>query len=103
MTTFFLLLVGHALADFPLQGDYLARAKDHTKPLPGTPWAIALLAHALIHAGAVYVVTQSMRCALAELVSHAVIDWLKCNGDVCYVGDQAAHVTMKGFYAWSLA
>jgi hypothetical protein len=33
-----LLLVDHALADYPLQGDFLARAKNHTAPIPGISW-----------------------------------------------------------------
>lgn len=94
-----LLLFGHALADFPLQGDYLARAKNRTNPLPGTPWWIALGAHALIHAGAVLLVTGSPWLALAELVAHAVIDDAKCAGHIGYVTDQAMHVACK--LAWT--
>ena len=34
----FWLMVGHALADYPLQGDFLAKAKNRTAPIPGVPW-----------------------------------------------------------------
>jgi hypothetical protein len=45
----FWLLVGHSLADYPLQGEYLSDAKRQGKtPLP---WWIALTWHSLIHAG----------------------------------------------------
>lgn len=32
------LVAGHALADYPLQGDFLARAKNRTAPIAGFPW-----------------------------------------------------------------
>ena len=48
-----LLLCGHALCDYPLQGDFLARGKNHTDPIPGIPWVHCLVAHALIHGGMV--------------------------------------------------
>lgn len=32
------LVAGHALADYPLQGDFLARAKNRAAPIPGVPW-----------------------------------------------------------------
>jgi hypothetical protein len=37
-----LLLVDHALADYPLQVDFLARAKNHAAPIPGISWYQAL-------------------------------------------------------------
>ena len=49
----FVLVVAHFLCDFPLQGDFLAKAKNPEAPLPGVPWQWAMLAHAAIHAGAV--------------------------------------------------
>jgi hypothetical protein len=52
----FWLLVLHALADYPLQGDYLSRAKRRNSGFD-LPWWMALLWHAFIHAGAVALVT----------------------------------------------
>jgi hypothetical protein len=46
MTLFFWLLVGHAIADYPLQGDFLAKAKNYTLAIPGIPWQQALFWHA---------------------------------------------------------
>lgn len=43
------LLAGHALADYPLQGDFLSKAKNRTAPIPGVPWQQALGAHVVIH------------------------------------------------------
>jgi hypothetical protein len=92
------LLVFHALCDFPLQGDFLARGKNHKQPLPGVPWLIALAAHALIHGGAVALVTGSMSLGLAETLVHAAIDYGKCEGKYGFGVDQALHVICK--IAW---
>lgn len=99
LTLLFLLLVVHALADYPLQGDFLARAKNHRQPIPGVPWWQALAAHSMIHAGGVWLVTGSILLGLAELVSHAVIDWMKSGGGLTFTQDQALHVWFKACWA----
>lgn len=76
----FWLLVGHAVADYPLQGDFLARGKNHRTPLAGVPWQQCLMSHAAIHAGAVALVTGSIGLGLAEYSAHWIIDWSKCEG-----------------------
>lgn len=75
---FALLVFGHALADYPLQGRFLANAKSRFAPVPGVPWYQALGAHAAIHGGMVVVITGNVRLGLAEFVLHAGIDDLKC-------------------------
>lgn len=99
-TTLLALLAAHALADYPLQGDWLSKAKNHTLSLvPGeTIWPMALVSHALIHSLAVYVVTSSFWMALAELVVHSAIDYLKCDGRLTYNQDQMAHILCKLVY-----
>lgn len=99
MTLLFLLLVGHALADYPLQGDFLAKAKNRTAPIPGVPWFQALGAHALIHGGFVAAITGSVWLGLAEVVAHALIDDAKCRGRIGFNTDQAAHVACKVLWA----
>ena len=96
----FKLIVGHALADFPLQGDYLAKSKNPYAPLPGTPWWIALAAHSLIHGGMVCAITGSLWLGLAETILHGAIDVAKCSGRISYTTDQAAHVACK--VVWSV-
>lgn len=97
----FALLVGHAIADYPLQGDFLARAKNHRAPVLAAngqafPWWIALGSHALIHGGAVALVTGSALLGLAETVAHVAIDYGTSEGKTGgYVGDQALHVACK--------
>lgn len=94
-----LLIFAHALADYPLQGDFLARAKNRTAPIPGFPWWQALAAHAVIHAGFVYVITGSLGLAVCEFCIHAITDDLKCRGKIGLNTDQAIHIICK--VAWA--
>lgn len=103
MKFLFALLSAHALCDYPLQGDFLSRGKNHTNPLPGVPWYQCLAAHALIHGGAVAAVTGSTRLGVAEAVAHAAIDFGKSagwygTGKTAFDIDQALHVACK--VAW---
>ena len=50
----FLLMVGHAVADYGLQTKYIAENKS---PYGGDGWVFTLLAHSLIHAGMVFFIT----------------------------------------------
>lgn len=100
------MLIGHAIADYPLQGDWLSKAKNHTLHLvPGEAiWLGALLSHAAIHAGAVRLVTGSWLLAACEFAAHAAIDRTKCAGLLSYNRDQLAHVACKIVWAaWLLA
>lgn len=95
---FAMLLGWHALADYPLQGDFLARAKNHTAPIPGVPWYQALGAHAVIHGVGVMYITGSLMLGVGEVVVHCVIDWTKCSNpadDTTFNIDQAFHVASK--------
>lgn len=96
-----LLLAGHALADYPLQGDFLSKAKNRANPIPGVPWYQGLLAHAAIHGGFVGAITCSMTLGIAEFVVHCLIDDAKCMGRISYNTDQALHVACK--VAWVTA
>ena len=99
MTTLFWLLVAHALCDFPLQNDYLARAKSKWGGHAEWPWALA--AHALIQGGGVALVTGSVLLGIAEAAVHAAIDHVKCAGRISYSDDQLLHVACK--VAWFAA
>jgi hypothetical protein len=94
---FFLLLAGHALADYPLQGEFLAANKARSGP-GYVPWWHALFAHALIHGGLVALITGWWVIGLAETVMHAYIDHLKCEGEIGINMDQFAHIVCK--VAW---
>lgn len=92
-----LLLFGHMLADYPLQGDFLVKAKRGV--IEGCPWWVGLLAHCWIHAGFVLLFTHSLWLMLAELVAHFIIDKLKCAGRTNMIEDQALHVGCKLVWA----
>jgi len=108
----FMLVVfsfGHFLADYPLQGDFLARAKNHRDPIPHTPWRQALFAHAFIHAsiagfialaflffgGSMIFMEVAAIVFVGELVSHAVTDYRKCAGELTFNQDQTIHLSFK--------
>jgi hypothetical protein len=95
METLFWMLVGHGVADYPLQGDFLARGKNHKAPLPGVPWQQCLVWHAAIHAGAVAFATESVALGCAEFAAHVAIDYGKCDGRYGFNTDQSLHVACK--------
>jgi hypothetical protein len=90
-----LFFFAHALCDYPLQGDFLAKAKNRTAPIPGAPWWQALSAHAAIHAGAVFLISQLWWMALIEFAAHFLIDDAKCSGRIGFNTDQALHIGLK--------
>ena len=97
LTLLILLLVAHALADSPLQGDFLAKAKFGT--IPGVPGWYALATHSVIHAGFVFWVTGSLALFAIEFVAHYVIDTLKTKNRISFLADQALHIACKVAYA----
>lgn len=96
----FLLFAGHALCDYPLQGDFLSKGKNHRAPLLGVPWYQCLFAHALIHGGMVAWLTGVWWLGLAETVIHAAIDYGKCDLRYGFNVDQLFHFACK--VAWWL-
>jgi hypothetical protein len=97
---FFWLMVGHCLADYPLQGDFLAQFKNHTHKLGEKYWAYGLVSHGLIHAGFVAFLTGHVSLGLAELVAHIGIDRAKCSGKITFHEDQWLHTCFKLLWAF---
>ena len=93
------LWFAHALCDYPLQGDFLAKAKNITAPIPGVPWWCAMWAHCAIHAGAVAWLTGSWWLGAAEFATHWMTDYCKCVGQIGFAQDQALHLLFK--ISWS--
>ena len=89
------LIVGHVVCDYPLQGDFLAKAKNRAMPIPGVPWQQALGAHAIMHGGAVWLLTGIWWLGAAEMLVHVFIDDRKCTGNLTFNQDQALHVACK--------
>jgi hypothetical protein len=99
---FFALVIGHSVADFPLQGEFLAigknrrilmRLKDPTRP--PEMWVFCMAAHCLVHAGSVWLISGSVVWGVVELVLHWGLDVAKCNGRTNFAFDQMAHVACK--------
>lgn len=74
------LWIGHALCDFPLQGDFLAKGKDPIYGIREVPWWWCMGAHCAIQAGLVWVITGVPLLALLEFAAHWAIDYSKCRG-----------------------
>jgi hypothetical protein len=106
--TFVLLLMGHALADFSLQNEWMAKHKNrHIGPSyipPGqvkqTTWPYVLSAHALIHGLMVALITGNPLLGAAETVCHWIIDFGKCESWYGIHLDQSMHVLCK--VAWAV-
>lgn len=98
MNRLFAMMAAHALADYPLQGDFLSKAKNRSAPIPGVPWYQALGAHAIIHGGAVALITRSPALGIAEAIVHAITDDLKCRGKLSFNQDQAIHLACKALW-----
>lgn len=103
----FKLLFVHALADFSLQSDAMAKGKNrHKKPdyIPDGQklvpcWPYWLTAHALISGGMVYLVTGSWYMGIVETVIHWILDFAKCENVTNPHSDQALHVLCRFIYA----
>lgn len=100
---FFAFVIAHALADFPLQGDYLARMKCRNQSSQPMDWIIPLTAHALVQAGGVWIVSGSPQVAAIELGLHWLIDLAKGEGKFGYASDQALHLLCKLVYTILIA
>lgn len=96
---FFWMIALHALCDYPLQGPFLSEAKNRNTTIGKVFWPHALGAHAMIHGGAILMVTDSLLLATLEAVIHAATDWLKCEGRISLNVDQAVHVMCKVVWA----
>lgn len=104
LALFFALAIGHALADFPLQGEFVALNKNrHYRPEHGGTlgrggWVYCMLAHCLIHAGAVWLIMGEVKFALVEFLLHFILDMLKCEGRLSFQWDQFLHFACKAGY-----
>lgn len=89
------LFGAHFLADYPLQGDFLAKAKNRTIPIPGVPWQHALGAHSFIHGAFVALITGIWWLCFLEATIHWITDDAKCRGKLTFNQDQMIHLACK--------
>jgi hypothetical protein len=103
-TLIFLLLCGHAVADFALQTEWIATNKNRHVRLKLSPemqkqtqviWPHLLTAHALHHGLMVYLVTQRLSLGIAETVAHWLTDFGKCEKWFGFHTDQGIHIFCK--------
>ncbi|MCB1665401.1 MAG: DUF3307 domain-containing protein [Pseudomonadales bacterium] len=100
----FLLLAGHALADFVLQSEAMSRGKNRHSTIHQAgdanfpAWYYWLSAHSLVHGGTVFVISGSLILALVETASHWCIDFAKCERKIDVHMDQWLHITVKLLY-----
>ncbi len=92
------LIFWHFILDFPLQGDFLSKAKNKYKPIDGIPWIWPMTAHSFIHGAGVYIVLGVWWISLFEFISHFIIDTIKCKGLISFNIDQILHITLK--FVW---
>lgn len=91
------LIAGHLIADYPLQGDVIARGKNRTldPALFGVNWYYWMASHAATQAMAVGLITQSVWLGAAEFAAHFAIDVGKCEKRYGLHVDQALHILCK--------
>lgn len=92
MTNFLLLIFAHYLCDFGLQNDFIAKFK---VPKSAGFWVHVMVAHCSMQALGVLLVTKNPYLALAEFVSHFIIDYAKCTQKLTFNQDQALHLFCK--------
>lgn len=96
-----MLLVAHAAFDYALQGDTVAINKNPNASTPlqqHVPWYYWMGSHALMHGGAVAVITNNVWIGIAETVAHFAIDFGKCAQKYTIHVDQLLHLVCK--IAW---
>lgn len=100
ISLFFALVFFHFLFDYALQGDFLAKAKNSSNPIPGVPWYHAMFAHTFMHGAAVTFVTGMWTLGLLEMLVHWFTDHMKCNNKLTFNQDQAIHIICKLVWAY---
>lgn len=103
------LLMGHALCDFSLQSDSMAKGKNRNKPVDMSvvppnqkyqvTWYYWLSSHALIHGMAVWLITGNIYFGIGETLAHWAIDFGKCESWYGIRADQSAHIACKALWA----
>ena len=102
----FRLLLAHAVCDFVLQSDTMAKGKNRNNAPPVLPpgqkvcacWPYWLTAHALVAGAGVWWATELMAFGVFEFMFHWVIDFAKCEGMTDPHVDQSLHMWCRVLY-----
>lgn len=106
---FWYMLVGHFLADYPLQTEFITT---HKNPLHQgrVPWYYVMMSHATLHGAFVSMATATaigqlhilfpLILGLYEVCLHYFLDVLKCVGCTSIHTDQLLHIMCK--VAWAV-
>jgi hypothetical protein len=101
----FLLFVGHALMDYPLQGEFLSTCEKPPSALQAAgslpsegnlAWCMS--AHCLIHAVTAWAITGCFLLCVIKFILHWIIDFAKCENLTTFNLDQALHYLCKIAY-----
>jgi hypothetical protein len=92
------LIGAHYFFDFAGQGDFMAKAKNESAPIPGVPWDVVMMAHCGIHGAAVALITGIWWLGALEYVAHLWTDRAKCRGKIDFYQDQGIHIVCKALW-----
>lgn len=105
---FLKLILAHAITDFAMQNDAMARYKSilnlpsvndiPKSDKPSSFWPYFLFNHAAINGAGVWIATGTWLFCLFEIPIHAMIDHMKCRGWININQDQFLHLLSKLFY-----
>lgn len=95
---FVALLGAHCFFDYAGQGDFMASAKNRTKPVSGVPFWQPLTAHSITHGAAASLITGLWWVFFAEAIIHWLTDDAKCRGRISYNTDQSIHFLCKALW-----
>ena len=89
-----MLLLGHFVADYPLQGDKMAVEKCPGRDVT-LDWRWWMTAHAGTHGFVVAFLTGIPLLGVTEMIAHSLIDYGKCRLGYKLIVDQALHWLCK--------
>ncbi len=89
------LLGAHFYFDYAGQGDFMAKAKNESAPIPGVPWQWVMIAHCGIHGAAVSLITGIWWLGFFEYSAHFLTDRAKCRGKISFGEDQFIPIACK--------
>ena len=103
----FILLFLHALGDFALQSDAMAKGKNRNIKPTYIPegqkfkvcWFYWMLAHSLIQGGLIWIIFGNLWICLIEVISHFIIDFIKCENVTNPHHDQLLHLICRISYS----